>query len=271
MSQDKFDNTNYEWPKKRYFSEIINSKGDITHILAQEWIHNITTGDTDPDTNAKIRLQYTLQEIRENINDIEIYLDFLRLVTGAEDYEPALTKNIDTNYNSRRQTHEEINAWINMQVIETNDTIMLPHLNNILHQQQTIIAAIADEIPKAQKLIKSNILHIAEHKKIYDNLQQTAEYIFIKGMCLLNFSETDKSLLDIEDQAKMDELRANIQVYVDEATQIQTNITDFLGSRAAIEKTPKETYTTYKKLRKQANIYDAKVHTYYQLMIKYDK
>lgn len=271
MPEEIFDNKNYKWPEKRYFSAIINPKHDITHILAQEWINNIALSDTDPDTNAKISLQHILQEIKENTKDIEVYLDFLRLVTGAEDYEPALTKSIDQNYKFRKKTHDEINNWMHVQIIEVDDTTILPHLNNILSQQQKIIAAIADEMPKAQKLIKSNILQIAEYEKIFSNLQQTAEYIMLKGMTLEDFSNTDKNNIDPSERNIFENLRKNVVHYRERADKIQTDICTFLGERAAEEKNAHIIYTKYKELRKRANQFDADTQIYYNLMIKYDK
>lgn len=70
---------------------------------------------------------------------------------------------------------------------------MLPHLQNILQRQKSILREIEEELPKAQKLVKSTKLEFIEHQKIFNALQQTAEYIMLRGYLLKEFSQTDKN------------------------------------------------------------------------------
>lgn len=73
---------------------------------------------------------------------------------------------------------------------------MLPHLLNIVTSQERLRQEIETELPKVKHLVKTHILESAAHKKIYNTLQGTADYVMVRGMLLHDFSKVDKNLLD---------------------------------------------------------------------------
>lgn len=77
---------------------------------------------------------------------------------------------------------------------------MLPHIQNILRNQQHMIHEIEQELPKAQKLVKSTNLEFAEHQKVFNTLQQTAEYIMLRGALIKEFGKTNKNDIHPEDR-----------------------------------------------------------------------